>query len=206
MHLFTELTQAISPHNLLQQFGYLGLFLALFAECGLFFGFFLPGDSLLITAGVLAAAGLLDIKLLAILAFLGAVLGDNLGYWLGRVYGRRLFSRDDSWLFKKKYVAQAEQFYAQYGKKAVIFARFIPIVRTFAPPVAGIANMPYGTYFAYDLVGGLIWGSGVTLVGYYLGSAFPNIDKYIQYVIAVIIIASFVPIIMHVIKDRRTEK
>lgn len=197
MEFLIELKHAIDPKVLLEQFGYWGLFLIVFAESGLFFGFFLPGDSLLLIAGVLAATGLLNIWILIPLIFIAAILGDQVGYWTGHKFGRRLFNREDSWLFHKDHVKKSEAFFAQHGNKTIILARFVPIVRTFAPIVAGIANMHYSTFLTYNIIGAVIWGIGITVAGYLLGNI-PNIDKYLHIVIGVIILASLIPVISHI--------
>lgn len=173
-----------------------------FVETGLFVGFFLPGDSLLVTAGVFAAARVLNIGTLAPLVVLCAIVGDQLGYWIGRRAGQALYRREDSLFFRRKHLEQAHEFYEKYGGKTVILARFVPIVRTFCPPVAGAAGMKYSRYFAYDVVGGGCWAGGLTLGGYFLGSLIPNIDKRIHYVIAAVILLSFLPILIGALRAR----
>lgn len=197
MELLTSLKNVIDPKQLIENFGYIGIFLIVFAESGLFFGFFFPGDSLLLVAGVLAAAGLLNIWILIPLIFLAAILGDQVGYWTGHTFGRRLFKRDDSWLFHKDHVTRSEEFFDRHGNKTILLARFVPIVRTFAPIIAGIGSMRYSTFLTYNLLGGVLWGIGVTLVGYLLGNSVPNIDKYIHYIVIVIILVSFIPVVNH---------
>ncbi len=145
-----------------------------FVETGFFVGFFLPGDSLLVTAGVFAASGQLNISKLLLLVPLCAIVGDQIGYWIGRKAGQALYRREDSLVFRKHHLQRAHEFYEKYGGKTVILARFIPIVRTFCPPVAGAAEMPYGRYLAYDVAGGLLWGGGMVLGGYYPGPANPE--------------------------------
>jgi membrane-associated protein len=164
-----------------------------FVETGFFVGFFLPGDSLLVTAGVFAASGQLHISELLLLVPLCAIAGDQIGYWIGRKAGQTLYRREDSLVFRKSHLERAHQFYEKYGGKTVILARFVPIVRTFCPPVAGAAQMPYGRYFAYDVAGGLLWGGGMVLGGYLLGRQIPNISENIHYVIAVVILLSLLP-------------
>jgi membrane-associated protein len=164
-----------------------------FIETGFFVGFFLPGDSLLVTAGVFAASGQLRISELLLLVPLCAIVGDQIGYWIGRQAGQALYRREDSLIFRKKHLQRAHDFYEKYGGKTVILARFVPIVRTFCPPVAGAAQMPYGRYFAYDVAGGLLWGGGMVLGGYTLGRQIPNISENIHYVIAVVIFLSLLP-------------
>ncbi len=179
--------------------GYLGLFAIIFAESGLFFGFFLPGDSLIFTAGFLASQGYLNIYFLLFLLFVGAVLGDNVGYWFGSKIGPMLFKRPDSWFFKKEYVNQAHKFFEKYGGKSLILARFIPAVRTFVPIVAGVGKMKYQKFFLFNLIGGLLWVFGLTLAGYWLGRVIPNADRYILPVVILIIILSILPGVVHII-------
>lgn len=173
-----------------------------FVETGFFLGFFLPGDSLLVTAGVFAATGQLHIAELLVLVPLCAIVGDQIGYWIGRTAGQALYSREDSLVFRRRHLDRAHQFYEKYGGKTVILARFVPIVRTFCPPVAGAALMPYGRYFAFDVAGGVLWGGGMILVGYFLGRQIPNIDKNIHYVIAAVIFLSLLPPIISVLRAR----
>jgi membrane-associated protein len=173
-----------------------------FVETGLFVGFFLPGDSLLVTAGVFSATGVLKIGTLAPLVTLCAFAGDQLGYWIGRRAGQALYGRQDSTFFKRKHLERAHAFYEKYGGKTVILARFVPIVRTFCPPVAGAAQMRYARYVAYDTVGACCWGAGLTLGGYFIGKAVPNISQYIHWVIAVVIFLSFLPALIGAMRAR----
>src|ERR1700688_4888465 len=155
-----------------------------FIETGFFVGFFLPGDSLLVTAGVFAATGQIHLANLLLLVPLCAIVGDQLGYWIGRQAGQALYRREDSLIFRKRHLERAQQFYEKYGGKTVILARFVPIVRTFCPPVAGAARMPYGRYLAFDVAGGLLWVGSMILGGFSLHKIFPNIGQHIDYVIA----------------------
>lgn len=173
-----------------------------FVETGFFVGFFLPGDSLLVTAGVFAASGQLRVSELLLLVPLCAIVGDQIGYWIGRKAGQALYHREDSLIFRKRHLQRAHEFYEKYGGKTVILARFVPIIRTFCPPVAGAAEMSYGRYLAYDVVGGLLWGGGMVLVGYSLGRQVPNISENIHYVIAVVIFLSLLPPIIGVLRAR----
>lgn len=182
--------------------GYLGLFAIIFAESGLFFGFFLPGDSLLFTAGFLASQGYLDIVLLVALMVVAAVLGDNVGYAFGRRVGPAIFSKDDSLVFSKAHVVRAQKFFEAHGRKTIILARFIPAVRTFVPILAGVGNMQYRVFVAFNVIGGLVWGAGVTLLGYFLGEAIPNVDRYLLPIIAAIIFLSVLPTIIHIFRDK----
>ncbi len=192
--------------QIIKTFGYLGVWGIVFAESGLLVGFFLPGDSLLFTAGFVASQGFLNIALLVLGAFICAVLGDNVGYVTGHKFGRRLFRREDSWMFHKKHLVSAQNFYDKHGKKAIVLARFMPIVRTFAPIVAGIGAMKYSTFVAYNIIGGLIWTAGVTLLGYYLGQVIPDVDKYLLPIILVIVVVSIAPSIFHLYQDRKTSR
>jgi len=173
-----------------------------FIETGFFVGFFLPGDSLLVTAGVFAAAGHLHLAELLLLVPLCAIVGDQLGYWIGRKAGQALYRREDSLIFRKKHLERAHQFYEKHGAKTIIIARFIPIIRTFCPPVAGAAMMPYGRYFTFDVVGGILWVGSMILGGYTLGSLIPNIDQRIHYVIAGVIFLSLLPPIISYLRAR----
>src|ERR1019366_9671985 len=173
-----------------------------FIETGFFVGFFLPGDSLLVTAGVFAATGHLHLAKLLTIVPLCAIVGDQIGYWIGRKAGQALYRREDSLVFRRGHLDRAHQFYEKYGGKTVILARFVPIVRTFCPPVAGAALMPYARYFAFDVAGGFLWVGSMILGGYFLGSMIPNIDQRIHYVIAVVIFLSLLPPIISVLRAR----
>ncbi len=164
-----------------------------FAETGLFVGFFLPGDSLLVTAGVFAAAGQIKLFWLLSLVTLCAIAGDQLGYFIGYKAGAALYQREDSRFFKKSHLMRAHEFYEKHGARTIVFARFVPIVRTFCPPVTGAAKMSYPRYLAYDIFGGFLWVWSMVLLGYTLGRSVPNIDKRIHYIIAVVIVVSLIP-------------
>jgi len=183
--------------------GYLGLFGIIFAESGLFFGFFLPGDSLLFTAGFLASQGFLNVYLTALLVFIAAVTGDSVGYAFGRKVGPAIFKKEDSRFFKKEYLMKAEKFYEKNGPKTIIIARFIPIVRTFAPIVAGVGNMNYSKFVKYNIIGGFFWSVGLTFAGYFLGKTIPGVDKYLLPIILLIIILSIAPSAVHLLKNRK---
>jgi membrane-associated protein len=180
--------------------------LIVFVETGLFVGFFLPGDSLLVTAGVFAAAGILNVGTILPLVIACAIVGDQLGYWIGRKAGQALYRLQDSLFFKRRHLAQAHDFYENYGGKAVIFARFVPIARTFCPPVAGAAGMRYARYVAYDIVGGCSWAGGLILGGYFLGRSVPNIGERIHWVILVVIALSLLPMVIGAIRARSVQK
>jgi len=188
---------------LIQAVGYLGLFAIIFAESGLFIGFFLPGDSLIFTAGFLASQNLLNIWILIPLLFLGAVLGDNFGYAFGRRIGPAIFKKEDGLLFRKKNLEKAHSYYEKYGAKTLVMARFMPIVRTFVPILAGVGQMEYKKFFSYNLIGGALWTVTLPLMGYFLGRSIPNIDKYLLPIVIGIIILSFLPSIFELIRSRR---
>lgn len=189
--------------TLIKTVGYLGILGIVFAESGLFIGFFLPGDSLVFTAGFLASQGFFNIWYLVILIFIGAVAGDNFGYGFGKKIGPMIFKKEDSLLFHKENLNRAKIFYERYGGKAVILARFIPGIRTFAPILAGVGKMNYSKFFFFNVVGGLFWGVGLSLVGYFLGNIVPNVDKYILPIVLGIIIVSVMPIIINMFKDEQ---
>lgn len=178
----------------------------IFVETGLFVGFFLPGDSLLVTAGVFAGAGHLQLAWLLTLVALCAIAGDQMGYWIGRRAGESLYRREDSLIFKKRHLREAHDFYERHGAKTVIIARFVPIIRTFCPPVAGAAKMTYKRYLLYDIAGGILWVWGMVLLGYTLGRTVPNVEGRIHYIIAGVIVLSFVPAAYHAWKSRTRRK
>lgn len=167
--------------------------LIVFVETGFFVGFFLPGDSLLVTAGVFAATGVVPLKWMLLPVMFCAIAGDQIAYWIGRAAGAALYRREDSLFFRKRHLQQAHEFYEKYGGKTVILARFVPIIRTFCPPVAGAAQMPYARYLAYDIFGGIFWVGSMILGGYFLGRSIPNISQRIHYVIAAVVFLSLVP-------------
>lgn len=191
--------------ELIKTVGYLGLFVIVFAESGLLVGIFLPGDSLLFTAGFLASEGFFNIWALVIICVLAAITGDAAGYWFGRRVGRRLFQREDSRIFKRKHLLSAEKFYEKHGGKTIILARFMPVVRTMAPIVAGASNMSYRRFATFNVVGGVLWGAGVTAGGYLLGSTIPEPDKYLLPVIALIVVLSAAPTLIHLAVSHRAE-
>lgn len=196
----------LDPHNLLETFGALGLFVVVFAESGLLIGFFLPGDSLLFTAGLLVSQGeYVTLPLPVVLAgvVVAAIAGDQVGYAFGQRVGPALFRRPDSRIFKQEYVEKAQEYFERYGSRTIVLARFVPIVRTFAPIVAGVSSMPYRTFVSFNIFGGLLWGVGVTGAGYVLGETIPDIDKYLLPIIGVIIVVSVLPIAVEVLRARR---
>lgn len=190
----------IEPKTLIMTLGTLGVIAIIFIETGLFFGFFFPGDSLLFTAGFLASQGYVSFSGLLIGTFLAAVIGDSVGYAFGKKVGPSLFSREDSVIFNKKHIARAQHFYEQHGKKTIILARFLPIIRTFAPIVAGIGGMNYRTFLTFNIIGGFIWTWGMLWLGYGLGAVIPNPDRYVIPVVIVIVLLSAAPAVWHMLK------
>jgi membrane-associated protein len=174
-----------------------------FIETGFFVGFFLPGDSLLITAGIFAAADVVPLRGLLLPVMACAIVGDQIGYWIGRGAGPALYKREDSLIFRRSHLQRAHDFYEKYGGRAVILARFIPIVRTFCPPVAGAAKMPYSRYVLFDIVGGIGWVSATILGGFFLGRTIPNISQRIHYVILVVIVLSILPPMISILRSRK---
>ena len=174
-----------------------------FVETGFFVGFFLPGDSLLVTAGIFAAAGVVPLRWLLLPVMGCAIAGDQIGYWIGRTAGPALYKREDSLFFRRGHLQRAHDFYEKYGGRAVIFARFVPIVRTFCPPVAGAAYMPYWRFLVFDIFGGMFWVGAMILGGYFLGRTVPNIGQRIHYVIAVVVVASVLPAVISILRTRR---
>jgi len=195
--------QYINPEFLITTLGFAGILAIVFAESGLFFGFFLPGDSLLFTAGLFASQGYFHIVWLLLGISIAAILGDSVGYAFGKKVGPAIFSREDSFFFHKKHIEKARLFYEKYGVKTIILARFIPIIRTFAPIVAGVAGMKYRTFITYNIFGGILWTLLMTLSGYFLGSLFPETKKYLDLIIVGIILISFIPIIFEWVKAKR---
>jgi len=186
----------LKPELLIKTLGLIGVFAVLFAESGLFFGFFLPGDSLLFTAGVLASQGLINYPLLLLITFFAATLGDNVGYWFGQKVGVKLFEREDSRFFKKHHLLDAQKFYDKHGSKTIVLARFVPFVRTFAPIVAGAAKMPYATFLFFNILGGLLWAVGIATLGFFLGNV-PFVKHNYEIVIFLIVFGSLAPVIWH---------
>lgn len=185
-----------------QVIAFIALFSIIFAETGLLIGFFLPGDSLLFTAGILASQGYLNIFIMIPLLFIAAVAGDSVGYTFGHRVGRRLFERKQSLLFRKDHLMKAEKFYEKHGGKTIILARFMPVIRTFAPIVAGISKMEYTTFLTYNIIGAVIWAIGIPVLGYFLGKVIPDIDKYLLPVIGFIVIVSILPPMYELLKTK----
>ncbi|MBC7746486.1 VTT domain-containing protein [Pedobacter sp.] len=198
--------------SLITTVGVIGVAAIVFAESGLLVGFFLPGDSLLFTAGFLAQQGILDINIHVLVAilFVAAAAGDSVGYTFGNKVGRRIFNRKDSLVFKKENIVRAEAFYEKHGSITIVIARFIPIIRTFAPVVAGVGKMKYPTFLAYNLIGALLWAAGITYFGYFAGAWFTSIglsiDQVLLPIIALIILLSILPPAIHILKDKKRRK
>ena len=193
------------PHFDLEGFikavSYFGVAGVVFAETGLFFGIFLPGDSLLFTAGFLASQGHLNIALLCLVCFVSAVVGDSMGYYIGDKMGRRLFTKPESRVFKPSNLLKTQAFFDRHGGKAIILGRFMPIVRTMVPMVAGAGTMPYRRFFSFNVIGAFLWGVCIPLAGYFLGSTIPGVDKYLLPIILVIIVVSIAPSAYHIWKE-----
>ena len=199
--LFHQLTNV---RELVRVGGYVGLTAIIFAETGLLVGFFLPGDSLIVTAGLLSAQPQfgLNVYVLGLLLTVAAIIGNSVGYAIGRATGPRLFTRDDSLLFKKKHLYRAQDFYQKHGGKTLVIARFMPIVRTFVPVVAGLANMPLKAYTAYNVLGAVAWIWSMLFIGHFLGRVVPGIDKHIEPMILVIVALSLLPALISWRRER----
>ncbi len=194
MELIQEFFRRIyNVPELIRMGGLIGLVAVVFAETGLMVGFFLPGDSLLVTAGLFAAKGDLNIVWLNLAVMAAAIAGDATGYWIGRRAGQALYRRPNSFFFRKQHLVKTHEFYEKHGGKTIVIARFIPIIRTFAPVVAGAAEMGYRQFATYNIVGGIGWVASMTLTGYFLGRAIPDIDKHIHIVVAIVIFLSLLP-------------
>jgi len=188
--------------ELIRMGGLIGLVVVVFAETGLMVGFFLPGDSLLVTAGLFAAKGDLNIVWLNLALMAAAIAGDATGYWIGRRAGQALYSRPNSFFFRKQHLVKTHEFYEKHGGKTIVIARFVPIIRTFAPVVAGAAEMTYREFALYNIAGGIGWVASMTLIGYFLGRAIPDIDKHIHIVVAVVIFLSLLPGIISILREK----
>ena len=189
----------------LETIGLIGLLTIVFAESGLLIGFFLPGDSLLFTAGLLSSQGhLAPLPVILVGCFLAAVAGDQVGYMFGSRVGPSLFRRPDSKIFKQEYVDKARTYFERHGSKTIVLARFVPIVRTFAPILAGVGEMQYRTFVTFNVVGGLLWAVGVTSLGYILGETAPWVEDYLLPIIAVIVLLSILPVVIEVLRNRRS--
>ena len=183
--------------------GYVVLTTIVFTETGLLIGFFLPGDSLLVTAGLLASQGFLNVYVMGILLSIAAIVGDTVGYAIGRASGPRIFTREDSLFFNKKHLYRAHAFYEKHGGKTIVIARFMPIIRTFAPVVAGVATMRYQDFVFYNIAGGLLWVWSMLFTGYFLGRYVPGIDQHVEKVILIVVFLSILPGIISWLRQRR---
>ncbi|GIU81389.1 MAG: DedA family protein [Acidobacteria bacterium] len=218
MELIQEFLHYLNPKVIIEtllswlgNFAYVGLFVIVFVETGLAFGFFLPGDSLLVVAGLFAAAGKLDLWVMLISLFIAAVLGDAVGYYSGKKVGPAIFKRPKSRFFNPKHLQRAHEFYEKHGGKTIILARFVPIVRTFAPIVAGAAQMRYRDFFIYNVVGGFLWVSSMLFTGYFLGEAVERalgikLEDHIEKVVVVVVLLSITPIFYEYYKERKARK
>jgi len=187
--------------NLIEAGGLLALFLIIFSESGMMVGFFFPGDTLLFTSGILAASGRLPLVEVILVVAFAAILGDNVGYHIGRSFGRKLFHKPDGFIFRKAYIDRAEKFYEKYGSKTMLLAHFVPIVRTFAPVTAGAGNMPLKKFMLYDAIGDTAWAVAVILAGYFIGSRIPGIENLLEPILLLVVVVSLGPTIYHLIRD-----
>ncbi len=203
---FSFINYFTDPRTIIETLGLIGVIVIIFLETGVFFGFFFPGDSLLFTAGFLASQGYISFPILLVGTFVAGVVGDSVGYAFGNKIGPKLFSREESLFFNKKHIKRAQDFYDKYGKKTIILARFMPIVRTFAPIVAGVGNMQYRTFVLFNIIGGFLWTWSMLWLGYGLGSLIPDPDKYVLPVIVIIIVVSAFPGIREVWKQLKENK
>lgn len=197
-----NLLHYLDPAFLIETLGLVGVFAIVFAESGLFFGFFLPGDSLLFTAGLLASQGYFNVVVLWFGCMVCAILGDSVGYAFGKKVGPKIFFREDSFFFHKKHIDRTRAFYEKHGKKTIILARFVPIVRTFAPILAGVGRMEYRTFLSYNVLGGVLWSTLLIFLGYTLGALIPSVDRYLLPIVLAIIFISFLPIVWEWMKGR----
>ncbi|RYY08204.1 MAG: DedA family protein [Sphingobacteriaceae bacterium] len=203
--IWEHLTNLVDAQAIISKGGIYLIFFIVLAETGLFFGFFLPGDYLLFLAGIFCATGVLEVTIYQLLStlFLAGVLGNYAGYWFGYSTGRMLFNREDSFFFKKRYVYMAEDFFKKYGGMALVFGRFFPIIRTFAPIFAGVAKVNFKKFSLYNLLGSLLWVMLLTLVGYFLGKRFPGIVHYMPYIILILISITATPIVIAYFKSAK---
>ena len=201
--LYDFFSRLADLEELIRWGGYTTLAGIVFCETGIMLGFFLPGDSLLVTAGLFAAKGTLNIVWLNLTLMVAAIAGDSVGYWIGSKGGKKLYARPDSRFFRRRHLLAARAFYDKYGGKTIVFARFMPIIRTFAPVVAGVGEMNYRRFVTYNIMGGIAWVFSMTMVGYVLGRSIPDLDRYIHLVIAVVIFLSLVPGFIHYWRERK---
>lgn len=194
-------------HGFVEQWGLIGVAFCVFAETGLFLGFFLPGESLLITAGIFAATGALNVWELMLTVFLASTIGNQVGYWIGIKLGPPFRRRPDGRIFKQKYIQRADRYFEKYGNRTILFARFIPIVRTFGPLVAGIARMPQRAFFVYNVIGGIIWAIPMVGLGYIAGDQLEkrgiDVDRFILPIIIIVVIISLIPAAIELRKEEK---
>jgi membrane-associated protein len=209
MGSFSEFYHLITnPEDIITSGGVFLILLIIFAENGVFFGFFLPGDTLLFTTGLLSSTGKFDVPIITLLVTIciAAYLGSFFGYFFGEKTGSKLFTKDDSIFFKKKYMFAAESFFIRYGAVALIMARFLPIIRTFAPIFCGIIKYPYGKFFLYNIIGGTLWVVSLVYGGYLLGRVFPTSRDYLEYIILGIVVITWIPVVLTYLKERKRSK
>jgi membrane-associated protein len=190
----------LNVSEIIQSGGLLLIAAIIFAESGMFVGFFFPGDTLLLTAGIFAAQGKMSLPLVIIVVALAAIAGDNTGYHIGKRYGRRLFRKPDGLIFRQEYVQRAERFYERFGSRTMLIAHFVPVVRTFVPPVAGVARMDYPKFVLFDAIGDIAWAIIVTSIGYWFGTKIPNIDHYIILAVVAVVVITLGPTVYHLVK------
>lgn len=196
----------LDPETIITSGGLALIAFIVFAESGLLFGFFFPGDTLLFLAGALAAQGQFSLLAVITIIMASAIAGGQVGYIIGQRFGPKLFNKKDGIVFRHEYIERSEKFYEKHGGKTIVLARFVPIVRTFAPVVAGIGKMDKRKFTFYNIIGSALWGAGITILGYFLGKQIPNIDAYILPVILVVMVASFGPTAYHILKDPRARQ
>lgn len=204
MNEFLQACLQLDPVAIVKAGGYIGIAIVVFAESGVLLGLFFPGDSLLFVAGLLSAGGFLSVGPLALVVVISAILGDSAGYWFGTKVGGNLFQRKDSRFFKQEYVTRTQKFFTTYGGRAIVLARFVPIVRTIAPILAGVGSMSYSRFISYNVIGGCLWGAGMISFGYFLGSIIPSSERYVLPISLVIIVFSFLPIFINARKSHQT--
>ncbi|GAC1500572.1 MAG: VTT domain-containing protein [Candidatus Saccharimonadales bacterium] len=195
-----------SVDHIIQVGGLVLIAAIIFGESGMFIGFFFPGDTLLLSAGIFAAQGKLPLALTILVVAVAAIVGDNVGYHIGKRYGRRLFSKPDGIVFRQEYVKRAETFYGKHGSKTMLIAHFVPVIRTFAPAVAGVARMNYKQFVIFDAIGDIAWAVIVTLIGYWFGSKIPNIDHYILLAVGGVMVITLGPSLYHLIQALLNKK
>ncbi len=207
MQAITDLFHRLSNlPELVQWAGLFGLAAIIFSETGLLIGVFLPGDSLLVTAGLLAARGYLNVYTLAPVLTVAAICGNSVGYFIGRATGPRIFNREDSLFFNKKHAIRAHEFYEKYGRKTIVLAQFMPIIRTFAPVVAGVGGMKFRTFITFNIMGAVLWIWSMVAIGYFLGSYIPGIDRHIEIVVAIVVFISLLPGLISWYRGRRAKR